>query len=622
MPSLDDRYKVDERYRAFEDHEAGILVSLAGPGTGKTYSFLRRIRALIDQKAVESSSIAYLTFVREISKAFVMDYEEEFGAEIDRHSRPRISTLHSLACRIIRNRGFSIGYDGPLYFASLASERSATSNLFLTDLLPHAAHLTLTTVPRLREALKIVKNAWRNDHPPEALDEPIPTLLGIALQLARSYRLVDWDHAVPLAHELYQDPMNRQQWLAQLQHYLVDEFQDFNRAEQAFISSIAAVAHSMVIVGDDSQSIFRGRGGSPEGIRGLIESKDNDTITLLISRRCRANILQHINIFLQRLRRGAAPMLPHYDGGELGCFRFKSTKAELAFLVQFLNEAVQALPAEPRNKDGIVCLFPTHKALSFYFESLQDGVPCYMRSSQSSDRRMWLSLALRLAHHPGQRFIERLLLESVGDIKPRHKKALVQAILENDVSPVEALSILADGKQIKGEAQSAALGFIELCAQLSSQDPGFISMAIVSHLGLEEPAVLEAVTELVAGIGEHDQDKSIDAACDHLLPETALPQENLGAVLFSTIHASKGLTKRTVVMPGLEDAWLPGDAHGEDEEERARLFYVAISRATHQVQITYPQNRARGDPLNYQINGRGEASRFVAQSGIREVYHS
>jgi len=619
VPSLDNRYDVDQRYRAFEDHEAGVLVSLAGPGTGKTYSFLRRIRALTDHRGLESSSIAYLTFVREISKAFVKDYEEEFGAESDPNSRPRISTLHSLACRVIQNRGFSIGYDGPLYFASLADDRSPISNLFLADLLPDTAQLSFSTVPRLREALKTIKNEWRNDRPPEDLDEPMPTLLDITLRLARSYRLIDWDHAIPLAHGLYQDPNHRQQWLSQLHHFLIDEFQDFNPAEQAFISSIAVAAQSMVIVGDDSQSIFRGRGGSPEGIRGLFESDDNDTITLLRSRRCRANILQHINTFLQRLRPGAAPMLPYYDGGQLSCFRFKSTKSELAFLAEFLNQVIRALPAEPRNKDGVVCLFPTHRALSFYLESLQDVVPCYIRTSQSSDQRIWLSLALQLVHHPKQRFIERLLLESVNDIKPRHKKALVQAILKNDLSPVEALAILADAKQIKGQAQSAALGFIELCAQLSSQDPGLISRAIASHLGLEEVAVLESVTELVAGIG--DQDDLIGTACDQLLPDTALPQENLRAALFSTIHASKGLTKRTVVMPGLEDAWLPGDVQGEDEEERARLFYVAISRATHQVQITYPQKRARGDPLNYPANGRGEASRFVAQSGIREVYH-
>ncbi|MEE9216537.1 MAG: ATP-dependent helicase [Anaerolineales bacterium] len=622
MARLDDRYGIDERYKAFEDHESGILVSLAGPGTGKTYSFLRRIQALTDRRKVEPESIAYITFVRAISKAFTQDFEDEFGSSIDMRARPRVSTLHSLACRIIRNRGFSIGYDGPLYFTSIASARSAVSDLFLRDLLPYVSHLSFSTVPQLRNALSSVKDAWRSDSSPEALDEPIPALLEITLHLARSYRLIDWDHAVPVAHELYRDPKNRQKWLSQIEHYLVDEFQDFNESEQAFISSISATAKSTVIVGDDSQSIFHGRGGTPEGIRDLFDSEDNDSVTLVKSRRCRANILRYINNFLEKLRPGAVQMLPHYDGGQLNCFRFKSSKSELAFLTEFLNTAIADLPLEPRRKDGIVCLFPSHRVLDFYFAKLQEDVPSYIRGSQSSERRRWLSNALQLVHHPEQRFIERLLLESVDEIKPRHQRALVQAILESDVSPTNALTALSADEKLKGKVEQASLRFVDLCAQLSSQDPDLVAESIAAQLELEKADVIDVISELVGGIGEHDQDEAIEDACDLLLPDTALPQENLRAVLYTTIHGSKGLTKRTVVLPGLEDAWLPGQAQGKDEEERARLFYVALSRATHRVQITYPQNRARRDPLNYPAPGRGDVCRFVPQSGIRDVYHS
>jgi DNA helicase-2/ATP-dependent DNA helicase PcrA len=622
MARLDDRYGINERYKAFEDHESGILVSLAGPGTGKTYSFLRRIQALTSREDVKPASIAYLTFVGDIRKAFTKDFEDEFGTGIEMHARPRISTLHSLACRLIRNRGFSIGYEGPLYFTSIASDRSAISDLFLSDLLPQAAHLSFSTVPQLRNALQSVKDAWRNDRPPEALDEPIPTLLEISLQLARSYRLIDWDHAVPLAHKLYLDPKNRQKWLSKLDHYLVDEFQDFNQSEQKFILTIATVAKSMAIVGDDSQSIFQGRGGTPEGIRELFETENNDTVTLLKSRRCRANILRYINTFLGRLRPGAEPILPHYDGGQLECFRFKSTKSELAFLAYFLNQAIADLPSEPRRKDGIVCLFPTRRVLGFYFESLRDAVASYVKDSQSPDLRSWLTFALQLVHHPEQRFIERLLLESVDEIKPRHKKAMVQAIFENDVSPVNALLNLASSEKLKGKAGETAIRFIDLCNRLSSRDPDKIAESMAFQLELEKADVIDVISELVEGIGDHDQDEAIENACDRLLPNTALPQEDLSAVLFSTMHGSKGLTKRTVVLPGLEDAWLPGQVQGGDEEERARLFYVALSRATHRVQITYPKTRARSDPLNYSTPGRGDACRFLAQSGIRDVYHS
>ncbi|MCH8149306.1 MAG: hypothetical protein IH987_15205 [Planctomycetes bacterium] len=73
-------------------------------------------------------------------------------------------------------------------------------------------------------------------------------------------------------------------------------------------------------------------------------------------------------------------------------------------------------------------------------------------------------------------------------------------------------------------------------------------------------------------------------------------------------------------MPGLEDAWLPGQATGADLEERKRLFYVALTRATDKVLITYPRMRAPGDPLNYQTPGRRETCRFVTVSGVNPVY--
>ena len=115
MANLDLEYGIDDRVAAFRSHEQGRLVCLAGPGTGKTYSFLERIEALTTEHAVSVDAICYLTFIKEISRAFVADYEDNTNVS----EKPRISTLHSFACRLIRNQGFQIGYDGTLYFMSL-----------------------------------------------------------------------------------------------------------------------------------------------------------------------------------------------------------------------------------------------------------------------------------------------------------------------------------------------------------------------------------------------------------------------------------------------------------------------------------------------------------------------
>lgn len=265
MANLDDQYSVDDRVQAFENHKAGLLISLAGPGTGKTYSFLRRINALVTRDSIQPEEICYLTFIKDIAKAFQSDYQEEFPSDLEDANKPRVSTLHSFACRLIRNRGFSIGYDGSLYFTSIADSDSYASQVFLDDLLPTIRATEPKSRSQLCSLLQPVKQAWRNNIDPQTLPQPSPVVLEDALRLARAYRLVDWDQAITIAHELFLDPKNRDRWLTQLQHYLVDEYQDFNGAEQAFIGTIASTVTSMVIVGDDNQSIYSGRGGSRMG---------------------------------------------------------------------------------------------------------------------------------------------------------------------------------------------------------------------------------------------------------------------------------------------------------------------------------------------------------------------
>lgn len=619
MANLDDLYSIDDRIQAVENHQERILVSLAGPGTGKTYSFLRRIRYLTEVQEEDPASICYLTFIKEITKAFILDYQEEFGAAPDAVIAPRVSTLHSFACRLIRNRGFMIGYDGPLFFFNITQTGEIPSDIFIEDLLPYVAHFNTNTSARLRKALNHIKTSWREDLNPADLDDPVPAILDICLHLL--YRVMDWDQTVPTAHNLYLDENNRQEWILRINHYLIDEFQDFNIAEQRFIEALADSVRSMVIVGDDNQSLYGSRGGSPEGMREIFRSGVHDTVILLRCRRCRSSILERSNTFLRHIDPHGIPLIPYYEGGQVRCFRFKSSKAELSFLSEFLQSRIDELPEDPSPKDGIVCLFPTKKLLEFYFDSLKDIIPCHVRGTSNDARRTWLSLALRLVLHPNQRFIERQILQTFNDIKPRHRHAVVNVVLENDISPVEAVAQLVDLGELSGKAGQTAVQFIELCQALSSQNPELFSDYIHNQIEIDAEILLYHLTAFVVEIGEVDQDESISNTCDLILPDTTFPAEDPRSILFITMHGSKGLTRNTVVMPGLEDSWLPGQSEGEELEEKARLFYVALTRAKNLVQITYPRYRAKGDPHNYPTPGRGEACRFIDASGITNVYH-
>ena len=621
MANLDANYDINHRGNAIANHQDGVLVCLAGPGTGKTHSFLQRVRALTTEQHMPAEKICYLTFIKEISKAFAADYEEDQEAGRDEATGPRISTLHSFACHLIRNQGFRHGFDGPLYFTSVADRKDYRSKVFLTDLLPLVKRGELRTVPRLRKVLEDTKKTWRDNIDPESLAAPVPAALPLYLDLSHAYRLIDWDQAIPFAHTLFQSLHELPGWIACIEHFLVDEYQDFNRAEQAFIATLAATVKSMVIVGDDDQSLWSGRGGAPDGLRELYCSDDVDRVSLVRCYRCKSRILDAANTFLAAMRPDPRLMLPKDDGGEVACHGFKSRKAEIAYLAEFLKGCIAALPEEPRPKDGIVCLFPNWKALNSYMDRLKSEVPCYSRKSPLHPKRAWLERALELIYNPRQRFVERLLLEDFRDIKPRHKQAMVKLVLERDISPVEAMGILASTGELSEAAVSAARAFCDLCQVLSSQDAGLIADKLAERLAIEISELREQVYAFTQHLDQSTQEDAVNTLCDTLLPESALPPEDPRAVLFLTMHGSKGLTKMTVVMPGLEDAWLPGDAAENDMDEKKRLFYVALTRATDQVLITYPRTRPQRDPLNYGTPGRGRASCFVSQGGIPEVFH-
>jgi DNA helicase-2/ATP-dependent DNA helicase PcrA len=617
MTNLDTIYGIDERTLAFERHERGVLVCLAGPGTGKTFSLLARSQALVAREHPQDS-ICYLTFIGAIAEAFVDDYVQRFGEHVFATSAPRISTLHSFACRVIRNQGFRIKYDGELHFANLA-EGDTAGETFLRDLLPLVSGQDCRTVPQLRSIVEEIKGAWQDDRDPAPCARYSSAIMAKMAELSRCYRLLDWDQTIPVATELLSGCDELPEWLAKIKHYFVDEYQDFNKAEHRLIRYLADNATSTVIVGDDDQSLYSGRGGSPAGIRQLYEDPANDQVTLAKCYRCKASIVAPTNVFQAQMSATPRPMNAASGGGQVACYRFKSSKAEIEFLTEFLAEKLRELPENPRPKDAVVCLFPSKRILNAYFDMLSPLVACTRRAHVISEKREWLERILSLLVNPNQRYVQRLLLTSYDAVKPRHCSTLVRYVVERDISPSDACKMLISEKAFSGPALLAAQAFVDLCANLSAGDVSAIAPEIATVAGVDPQTVVDELRRLVDT--DEPPESFIQEVCDSLMPDTATPDIDVRSVTFLTMHGSKGLTRKTVVMPGLEEACLPNGGDPSGLPEKKRLFFVALSRATDCLLITLPHNRGRSDSLNFDMPGRGNPSSFLAAAGLAPQYH-
>ena len=615
--NLDSKYPPGERWRAIAEYDGGTLVCLAGPGTGKTHSLVRRVQHLTETRRFSAASLYYITFIREIARAFANDLVSFYTGQGKTAPSVSASTLHSLACRLIRNRGAAVGVEGEQYFLNLAERDDWMANAALTDLVAVLDDDSTRTVPQLRHRLQTVKEAWRSGSAEDLSADPTAPLVDAYTRLSRAYRVVDWDEVVPLAARIVDSGGDVPRWLQRYDHLLIDEYQDFNPAEQRLLERLIHRAQSTVIVGDDDQSLYRGRGADPSGIRSLWDDGSLDQVSLVLCRRCPSAIAEAANNFLRNVKENPRLLVPMRNGGAVVIHSFKSAKAEVEFLAGHLLGCLQSLGPCSEPREGVACLFRSHVALRQYRKMLAEaGVPCEAAGpSVASGFEPWLRLMLRIAAQPGQPFLQRLLLERFGGITSHHKRALVAMVTAHGASTSEAVSVLVEKGEWKGGAADDARRCLRLLENLQSRDAHRIAAAIRA----ESPADLECHAETIdrfleLALADRLED-AIDAAVSSLL---LAPREDIStpSVQLLTMHGSKGLTRRHIVLPGLEHCWLPNGESGESLQELHRLFYVAITRSSDGLLITYPRTRARGDSLNYPRPGRGELSAFAACLGV------
>lgn len=214
------------------------------------------------------------------------------------------------------------------------------------------------------------------------------------------------------------------------------------------------------------------------------------------------------------------------------------------------------------------------------------------------------------------------MLTRFPDIRPHHEKAVVDTILGEGCSVRDAVARCAKRDAWPEATASAAIEYELFMQALVSMDPGEVSHCVSSALGDSLDCGPERVEQFL-GEAAADLEDAVNSILQDIFEHEAPAQASgpSDAVELYTIHGSKGLTRRYVVLPGCEALWLPSRAGGADPDEQKRLFYVALTRARQEVLITHPWSRvARGkakDPLCMGVAIGREISPFVERAGIQ-----
>jgi len=562
---------------------------------------------------VRIEEICYVTFIRQIKIAFQADYETR--DETKDLPLPWITTLHSLACRVIRNLGHTAKFGDGLYFLNIGDKGDFAARVFLDDFVNFSGDPNLNTRTKARKAIGGVKAEWQNDRDPSTKEH---SLFGVASQvvaLTHIYQALDWDYAVHTAISLI-DKGAGLDWLWKRKHWMVDEYQDFNQAEQRLLASAVARADSVVIVGDDYQSLYRSRGGAPEGLLALYSDTDgNDAVSLVCCRRCPSEIVTKANKLAESMPGETRELLSSRDGGKVGCAHFASARQEILSLADFLKKQVSAMGEQPKPEERTACLFPNRRMRDFYFERLSDaGVPC-VKPPTPSEARQVLTIALRLSQERGQRFAERVLLEKASGIPRDKREVIVRRLWSEQKAITTFLPALLESSELSA-VKPAGVAWLASIAQIVSGQAPELATGLTQLTGFA--VGVEQAQEFLANVDDENLEDAIQTFCDTV---TGDPAEGAGegsekSVDFLTIHASKGLTRKCVVLPGLEQIHFPGSSKGEELEEKRRMFYVALTRATERVIITFPRMRHSGDCLRRPGAGQYQPSGFIKEAGI------
>ena len=616
---------LNERQREAVTASLGNLLVVAGAGSGKTRVLVHRIAWLVRVEGLSPQGVLAVTFTNKAAA------EMRSRAEVllDMPGRGMwVGTFHGIAHRLLRMHWEDAGLP---------------QNFQIID-----ADDQLRLIRRVIKAQDLQEDAWsprsvagfinaqkdRGVRPqaiPGSDDFSARTLKGLyeAYESACDRGgLVDFAELLLRCHELLRDNE------ALLAHYrrrfgqlLVDEFQDTNTIQYAWLRLLAGDTGNVMAVGDDDQSIYGWRGAKIENIQRFSDDfEDTEIIRLEQNYRSTGKILQAANGLIGNNlgRLGKSLWTAAGDGQPIRVYAAFNEIDEARFVAARTREWLR--DGAP---DEVAVLYRSNAQSRVLEEAfLQADIPYRIYGGLRFFERAEVKNALAYLRLMNQRHadvaFERVVntpprgigertLDTVRDLARVHETSLWQAakdgiasgeiggrmttVLRNFIDEIDTMSAAVEHAELHEIARHCidASGL----AEFHGKEPGERGLARKENLEELVSACRQfraLRTFPVDPRGEADEETSdLDEFLDHAALEAGEYQAAGGAaVQMMTLHSAKGLEFPLVFLTGMEEGLFPNrrsvDESGRMEEER-RLAYVGVTRAMRQLYLTYAQIR-------------------------------
>jgi len=610
------------------------LLVLAGAGSGKTRVLVHRIAWLIDVEGLSPYSILAVTFTNKAAGEMRGRIEQLIDTPA---SGMWVGTFHGLAHRLLRRHWQEAGLPQGFQILDAQDQQRLVKRVLKSMDLDEAKW-----PPRqLQWFINSCKDEGRRPQHIECRNDPHlqrqVKVYEAYEELCRRSGLVDFAELLLRSHELWLGhPDLLAHYRQRFHHILVDEFQDTNTIQYAWLRVLAGESARITVVGDDDQSIYGWRGARMENLQRFAQDFPGTRVLRLEQNyRSSGTILKAANAVITHNtgRMGKQLWTADAEGEPIQLYTAYNEQDEARFVVERIQDWVD----KGGRRSDLAVLYRSNAQSRIFEERLiQCGVPYrvygglrFFERAEIKDALAYLRIASnrdddasfeRVVNHPPRGLGERTL-DVVRQTARQHRTSLWQAatrvIQERPVSPraCNALQVFLD----LVEALAEGLSGLPLGEQVEHvMHPSGLLDHFAKDKGEKGQARTENLRELVNAAREFDTGGESELEpLSEFLSHAALEagEGQAGAwedcVQLMTLHSAKGLEFPQVFLCGMEEGLFPHQRSVEEPgrlEEERRLCYVGITRARQRVVLTCAERRRLYGSENYCL-----PSRFIGE---------
>jgi len=506
----------------------GHYLVLAGAGSGKTRVLTHRIGWLTQVERVPPWAVLAVTFTNKAAG----EMRARLDALIPGSTQGlTVGTFHGIAHRLLRRHWREAGL--PETFQIL----DADDQLRLIKRVVAGLGLDDAKFPPRQASWQI--NSWKDEgRRPESIEHGNHPVTRTFVQIYQAYEdacrragLVDFAELLLRAHELWlKNPAVLEHYQQRWRYLLIDEFQDTNTLQYAWIRVLAGNTGQVFVVGDDDQAIYGWRGAKVENVQQFLRDFPGArTIKLEQNYRSTSNILKAANSVIERNggRLGKQLWTAGEDGERIALYAAYNEQDEARFVIERIREYI----AEHGSAKDCAILYRSNaQSRNFEEQLIQRDIKYRVYGGQRFFDRAEVKDALAYLRLTANRHddaaFERAVNTPPRGIGDRTLDALRRRARGDNTSMWEtALTELASGSELAGRAKTAVKAFLTLIDGMARTfKPSSLAANDLStgsdSLDTSAPAETSTPTSLL--LGESEADLTLAEQIDHAITHTGL----------------------------------------------------------------------------------------------------